>query len=501
MRTALISLLFACFALESSHCIGQSSTVTKMDSLFSALDKYHFIYGNVLVAENGNVVYKHSYGYSNINEKIHNNDGTTFELASLSKVFTAVAVMQLYEKRRLTLDDKVAKFLPEFPYPSITIRQLLSHTSGLPDFEVFDGYKRADSSVIMTNEDIVPALKRLGKADIIPGRKWSYSSPGIGLLAMIVEKITGQSFSAYLTAHIFKPAGMKQTYLNSAKSPVNDEKRAIPYALPAYYSSDLVPADTMNRNKHFLEVSGGVVGPGLLVSSTGDLYSFDRALFSGKLLKKPTLDTMLTPVKLTDGSLAKANHYPGDVNFGLGWFIYNDPAMGKVVFHSGFKPGTGTILLHALTKNQTIILLDHGSSPSTNVTAFNALSLLNGRPAVLLKSAVTFSYGDDLLKKGPDYAAIRVQQLRQDTVHYTMAPVDWIAVGYDFYRTGYTSQALETFKTGYTLYPDHPFLCQVYADVLAKAGKKDEAVMLYQKCLKLNPDNKEAAEQLKQLQP
>lgn len=500
IKSALTASLLT-FLLNMSGLAQSPARVTQLDSLFSSLAAYHFIYGNVLVAADGKVLYQKSTGFTNIREGIKTNAQTTFELASLSKVFTAVAIMQLYEKHQLRLDDQVARLLPEFPFTAITVRQLLSHTSGLPDFDLFNALNQQDPKRIMTNADIIPALKALATQPDQPGQQWKYSSPGIGLLALIVEKKSGLAFKDYLARFIFKPAGMAQSYLNSGSAPVSDPDRAIPYELPAYFSSDLVPADTAGRNQYFLRVSGGVYGPGLLVSSIGDMFKFDKALFSGKLVKKYALDTMLTPVKLNDGSLARAKHYPGEVNFGLGWFICNDPVLGKIVFHSGFKPGTSTILLHNLTKQRTVILLDHGSSPSTSNSAFNALRLLNGMPTEHLRSAVTFKYGDDLLKKGPDYATIHLQELRRDTLHYTMTAIDWIAVAYDLLRTGHTEQALQTFQTGYTLYPDHPFLSQIYADVLVKANKKDEAIMLYQRSLKLNPKNEQAVKALKLLEP
>jgi CubicO group peptidase (beta-lactamase class C family) len=468
----------------------------RLDSLFSSLNEFNFIHGNVLVAEKGTILYKHSFGFRNIESQTKNDDSTAFELASLSKVFTAVAVMQLYEKRKLKLDDPVIKYLAGFPYPEITIRQLLSHTSGLPDFQIFDSLYKQDPERIMTNADIIPALRSFGKPALQPGEKWNYSSPGIGLLALIVEKISKMSFSQYLTKNIFRPASMQHTYINLFAKPVQDSRRAIPYTHPTYFAPDLALADTMRSGQHFLHVSGGVEGPGLLVSTAEDLLRFDQMLYSGKILKQSSITEMYTPVKLNDGTYAKAPHYPGQALFGLGWFIIEDSSMGKIVFHSGYKTGTSTILLRNLLNRQTVILLDNGNSASLSVSGVNAMRLLNNQKPVILNSAITFTYGRDLIKKGPDYALIHFQLLRSDTVHYTMAERDWIAMGYEFFRTQHIVQSLETFKIGYLLYPRHAFLCQLYADVLAKAGKKEEAIWMYRTALRLNPDSKEAAKGL-----
>src|SRR5580658_6478 len=186
----------------------------RLDSLFNAVkndNRMHFS-GTVLVADHGKIVYKNSAGYADIAKKILNSDTTRFSLASLSKVFTCIAVMQLKDKGKLRLEDKLTKYLPDFPYPDISIRELMSHTSGLPDFiDLFP----PGGATTLTNSDIIPALRNSGKTVGLPGEKWSYSSPAMGLLVSLVEKLSGLSFSDYLTQNICRPAGMRQTYINS----------------------------------------------------------------------------------------------------------------------------------------------------------------------------------------------------------------------------------------------------------------------------------------------
>lgn len=433
MKRHLVTLSLSLLA-----CAAQAQQAKKqLDSLFSDISPRGLFNGNILAAKNNELFFERTEGWSNQAAGIKNNAKTRFELASLSKVFTAVAVMQLAEKHRLSLDDKAAYYLSQFPYPEITIKQLLSHTSGLPDFEIFDNDYRATPSRVMTNQDIIPALKKWGKLKLSPGQQWSYSSPGMGLLVLIVEKISGTSFQSYLTTHVYKPAGMTDTYTLHFDGRRPDVDRALPYMAPYYFSTEMVLADTMLRNQQFLHEAGGVEGPGLLVSSAPDLLKFDKALFSGKLLQPTTLNKMLSPVKLNDGSPALAQHYPGKVWFGLGWFILPDSTAGKIVFHSGFKPGTNTMLLHNQSNNATVILLDNGNSPGAPITAMNVMRILNGQKTDVIKTAVTFPYARYLLNGGADLAAIRLKQLANDTVRYTQAPRDWIAMGYEFFRTGH----------------------------------------------------------------
>ncbi|MBZ4192667.1 serine hydrolase domain-containing protein [Niabella beijingensis] len=481
----MLKLLFTMLALLGLVLRGATQFPhTALDSLFSSLSQFGFFHGSVLIGQGDRVVFTRSNG-------MHNNDSTRYELASLSKVFAAVAVMQMQEQGKIKLQNPVQQYLPEFPYPSVKIEHLLSHTSGLPDFEIFDKLLDAAPERVMTNEAILPVLKNGVKLLFEPGDKWSYSSPGIALLALIVERQSGMGFEAYLQKYIFKPAGMRHTYISRFNAPVRDGNRALPLMYPTYYASTLVTADTVARNQRFLHASGGVVGPGLVVSTAPDLFAFDRALMTGKLLRTATLAKMFTPVKLNNGKPATCPHYPGTVNFGLGWFLLQDSQLGKMVFHSGFKNGTSTILLQRLSTGTSVILLDNGNSAGISASAFNCLRLLHRLPMERLKTPVTFPYGRDIVTRGANTALLNFMDNREDTAHYTMGAIDWVAMGYEFFRTGKFEESFETFRTGYLLYPNDALLCQVYGDVLLETGKKKEALHVYKKALHFKPDNKE----------
>lgn len=467
MRT--ISLFILCL-------VAQMPAIAQLDTTF--------FYGSLLAARSGQIIFQQSHGFADIEAGIPNSPQTNFELASLSKVFTAVAVMQLAEKSYIRLDDPVNKYLEDFPYAGITIRQLLSHTSGLPDFEIFDKAYQAQPDRVFTKEDIIPALKAWGPLKLPAGGQWSYSSPGMGLLALIVEKVSHVSFQEYLAKQIFKPAGMKHTYLHH----IIDSMRAKPYSHPYYFSVEYENSDTVPRNQQFLHESGAVEGPGLVVSSIQDLYAFDKALFAGKLLRNT--DTMFTPVRLANGELAMA----GKNNFGLGWFL----APGSnIVMHSGYKPGTNTILLHDRKANATVIILDNGNSGGITQSGLYLMRSLLSAPAEGLKAAIIFPFGRDLVTHGIDHATLLLGNMLADTVHYTQIVRDWIAMGYEFFRTGHLQESLATFRAGHLLYPDNDFLCMLYGDAIAKNGDTLTAREFYKKALLLNPSNKEVAERLK----
>jgi CubicO group peptidase (beta-lactamase class C family) len=369
MKVLIIVCLFFYFEPAKAQ-----TNIQRLDSLFNAVKKdpdMHFN-GTVLVADHGKIIYKNSAGYADIIKKRINTDTTRFSLASLSKVFTCVAIMQLKDKGKLKLDDKLVTYLPDFPYSEITIRQLLSHTSGLPDFiDIFPRENRKP----LTNADIIPALKNSGKTAGRPGEKWSYSSPAFGLLAMMVEKLSGLSFTAYFSQNICRPAGMLHSYINSPYHPVKDAGRAVLYPEPPPGIS-INPVDTVRKN--LSNPFQTIIGPGLVVSTAQDLLRFDQALYSNKLLSAASVEEMFTPVKLTNGKNAQLNTAP--LYAGMDWAIDIDSSAGKVVSHNGGNPGISAILLRNLRTHQTVILLENTDNPAIFAFGVNAMNLLNHKP-------------------------------------------------------------------------------------------------------------------------
>ena len=333
--------------------------------------------GTVLVAEHGKIIYQHSVGYANIGEKMLNSGSTRFHLASLSKVFTAVAVMQMVEKGKLKLDDSLVSFLPDFPYPEITIRELLSHTSGLPDFrEIFELNKEPGSRKGLTNADIIPALRKYGRLAAPPGTKWSYSSVGYGLLALVVEKISKLNFQTYVSEFICEPGGMRNTYVLTPFYNYPDTSRAVPYINPGPTSASMKAGDSLRTD--LSNPWQSIVGPGLVVSSAADLLLFDEALYGNRILQPATSKEMYTAVKLADGSIAKLDHAP--INAGLGWGIDIDHSSGLIVSHNGGSPGVSTILLRNVEKNQTVIVLENTNNMGILAFGVNAMNILNHKP-------------------------------------------------------------------------------------------------------------------------
>jgi CubicO group peptidase (beta-lactamase class C family) len=449
------------------------------------------INGNVLIAENGKVLYKNSYGYQDFARQIPLADTVRFELGSISKTFTAVSVLQLMEKGKLKLDDAFVKYFPGFPYPAITIRQMLSHTSDLPDIDsMTDSIITAHPEKIITNTDDLANVQIYSKTHhpvFTPGDHWSYSSTGYQLLALLVEKLSGERFFTYVRTHIFIPAGMRSTYAQSSLAQTKEVNRALNYLYNNHYEMRLELADTIADKREWTYNLSGYYGAGSVISTTGDMLRYDEALYGNKLLKPSTLEEAFTPVKLNNGQPNLAVSYCPS-SYGLGWFICNDTSNGKIVWHSGSAPGVVTLFARNITKHQVYIVLTNVAL-STPVYR-DMLDIITGKN-ITYKQPLGYLYGQDAYKHGVDYALAHLNALKNDTAHYALKKTDLERVALEFSRDYWHTQhlALETYKLMTMLYPDDEHIYVLYADLLLKGRIKnpDAATMLYQKALELNP--------------
>lgn len=242
-----ITLILSLIAF--SQIVYGQKTVERFDSLLNNYYACEQFNGNVLIADKGEIVYQKSFGYADLAKKTSNTKDSRFDIASISKTFTSVAILQLKEKRKLRLDDKVQLYLPEFPYSNISIRNLITHTSGLPDYNLYESAIEANPNILISNKDILLYLKNWSKPlEFEPGGKWSYSNTNFSVLALITEKITGLSFEKYLQRNVFTPAGMKNTYiLEDYLHRRKDEYRVTNHDYLKFYSDSYINVDSIER--------------------------------------------------------------------------------------------------------------------------------------------------------------------------------------------------------------------------------------------------------------
>lgn len=337
-------------------------------------DYFHFN-GNILIAKGGNIIFKQDFGFADFKTKRSLNDSSVFELASLSKQFTAMGIMILKERNKLSYDDNIRKFIPDFPYDNITIRHLLTHTSGLPAYE--DQFeKHWDHKRIAINKDVLDMLRK--EKDTLfftPGTKWKYSNTGYAVLAFIIEKVSGNSYNDFMANSVFQPLGMRNTFVyNSRRSngriPAN-------YALGYVYSDSLkryILPDSLPKFDmvYYLD---GIVGDGCVNSTTPDLYKWDRALYTDKLVSHATREEMLSP-------LIQISPRDSSEFYGFGVMVQPKSQHGKIVSHTGSWPGYNTLLVRMVDIDETIIGLSNNGTMTGQIRA-GLESILAGEPVLM----------------------------------------------------------------------------------------------------------------------
>ncbi|WP_158557166.1 serine hydrolase [Mucilaginibacter conchicola] len=484
MRIIAISLLLITLNLKAYS----QNRVKQIDSLVKTRIADYELSGNVLVAEKGKVIYQHSTGLANTASNTPVTPASAFHLASVSKIFTSVAIFQLYEKGKLLLNDPVKKYIPELNNGVVTISQLLSHTSGLVDFQILERPYLQDTSKIFTLVDIPVAINNDKNAFAsAPGEKWSYSNTGYNLLALIVEKIAKTSFPDYLSKNLFKPAGMLHTYINTPLIKVSDANRVTGYDYLNFAPWVLQRADSLRQNQIELLHINGLVGMGNVVTTTEDLLGFDRALYHGKIIKRSSLDKAFTPVRLNNGELAVRGWKNTLSYMGLGWCVLKDTTYGKVVFHTGGMAGAVTAFIRNITKDQTVIVLNNVTQRSTHNTAMSVLYLLNGGTPQTDKKSSANEFARTLTKYGVNEAWARFNTIKTDTAHFYTDEREFNMAGIGMFFNNYKAQGLEVLRLNTVLFPNSANVYDSLAMALAESGDKRSAILMYQKALELDP--------------
>lgn len=321
--------------------------------------------GVLLLAIDGEVVFEKATGHRSYEQKFPLQTADVFEMASVSKQFTAMMVMKCAEKGLLTYDDELTDYL-DVPYAGITITQLLTHTNGLPDYQdIMD--KHWDKSKVAGNGDILEYLRRYHPPMLAqPGEKYEYSNTAYVFLASIVEKVTGRDFIELSREWIFNPLGMGNTDIRTL-----EEKARVSNFAAGHLKDE--KGNYINANKfHSSDYTvwlGNRKGPGRVSSTAQDLLIWDQALYAGTLVSKETLELAFLPQPLNDGNVS---------DYGFGWDLSEDQDFGKIVSHTGDNPGYKTLIMRFVDQNKTLILLNNNYHEANNQLIESAVEALRG---------------------------------------------------------------------------------------------------------------------------
>jgi CubicO group peptidase (beta-lactamase class C family) len=324
-----------CGILGPSTAFTQDKYAAAIDQYLQAQVKTNECSGVVLVANNGHTMYEKAFGYANREWMIANNPQSKFEIGSLTKQFTAAAILHLVEQGKLRLDDKLSAFYPGYPKGDIiTLHMLLNHTSGIVDFTALPRF--AAVHTLPLSEDSVIALFKDQPLSFSPGTKWQYSNSGYFLLGCIIEKVSKMPYPAYLEENLIKKAGLKNTLVNRPDSVLAN--RANGYSRRG--------KDRWENAAYFaMELP---FSAGAMISTAEDLFRWQTALYSGKIISMDMLTKMTTPYQS-----------------GYGYALRIDSVEHHLRFsHGGAIPGFTSFLGAIPSKGISIIVLtnDEGNA-------------------------------------------------------------------------------------------------------------------------------------------
>jgi len=314
--------------------------------------------GSILMAKDGEIVFEDYHGIYDTRNKENISATTPFHLASISKTFTGMTVLHLWEQGRISLDDSVQHFFPQFPYHHITIRELLSHQSGLPKYEYFMSDNTTETYLVknkrgklvkktrtVKNKN-VPEIKGFITNDMImqymidhkppvqfaPNRMFNYCNTNFAILALIVEKITHIPFPKYMADSVFTPIGLKNTYVFSIANIAN-----------------YVPSYNYNKSAFKLEKFDCIYGDKNVYSTVRDMLQWDKTLYAGTFVKQSTVEMAAHPQSFE----RKKGHY-----YGLGWHLQiTDNNLDTIVYHNGWWHGNNTVFSRLVSDTATLIIL------------------------------------------------------------------------------------------------------------------------------------------------
>ena len=474
-------------ALWSYACT--ESTADKLDVYLKHCYENNQFNGAVLVAKNGEIIYHKVYGIANIDPVEPLQINSQFRLASVSKQFTAMAIMILKERGKLNYEDSITKYIPELPYQDVTVRHLLTHTSGIVTYYDFferfwdPEHDKIQDKKIATNDDVIALLVRHQFPLLsTPGEKWVYNDTGYELLASIVERAAGEPFEIFLKNNIFEPLDMSHSLVYSAirKDPMENRVYGFRFALNG---SDYIPNDF-----HFMS---GIAGDGAIYSTTGDLYKWDRALYTENLVSKSTLNEAFTPVVLNNDST---------YNYGFGWGI-NTSENGKMaVSHGGGWIAARTWIWREIEEDNSIILLTNHTSPYIYDIRRDIQLILHDKPYTSLQVGISDIIGRILVTESIESAISEYQRLKESINNqYKFNKWELNTLGNRLIKLEKFPEAIEIFKLNTASYPKYSSAFGGLGEAYRLNGNPDLAIENFKMALELYPDNNWAKRKLKQL--
>jgi len=481
------STLLACAMILiafQSPALGQPTAQTKaakINEVMTAANKYRLFNGSVLVAENGKVIYKKGLGLANMEWNIPNTPETRFRLGSITKQFTATLILQLVEQGKIKLDGKITDYLPDYRKDTgakVTVHQLLNHTSGIPSYTSLPDFGNDVSRNPYQVDDFV---KKYASKDLQfePGSKFSYNNSGYFLLGAIIEKVTGQTYEQVLKEKILDPLGMKNTGYDHHGTIL--EKRASGYEKTG---EGYVNAPYLDMSLPY--------SAGSLYSTVEDLYLWDQALYTNRVLSALSKDLMYKP------------HLD---EYAYGWVIANTKLGTGTeavpsIRHGGGINGFNTMIARYPAQKNLVVLLDNTSQGGgVDRLTREITNILYNQPYSLPKMPLAEAMLKLTEQNGVGAAIALYRALK--TTHanvYDFSEPELNRLGYQLLQAKKTKEAIEIFKLNVEAYPQGFNTYDSLGEAYMVNGNTGLAIQNYKKSLELNPQNTGAIAMLKRLE-
>lgn len=444
------------------------SIVDPIRSQLKNLEKENNLSGVFLIAKNGKPIYREAFGFANLPDSVKNKPDTKFNLASINKMFTGMAVMQLVEEGKISLQDKVGKYLLDYPNKtvadSVTIHQLLTHTSGMNSF--WEEYDKVAKEKFKTVSDYLPLFAN-AKLSFVPGSDFYYSNSGYMVLGLIIEKVSGQDYFDYVKEHIYKPAKMINT-------DAYELDNAIPNLATGYTMSLEEPGQW--KNNIFSNLAKGTPAGGGY-STVDDLLNFANALQNNRLLsKESTAIYTAGRVKFRDGM--------------YGYGFMEDIINGhRVIGHTGGHDGIACELMIYPDLGYTVVILTNGEVENY----WEVSNLIKKQLAGSTPSIDNFFYTKEVIKtvcnKGYDAG---IKEIEQNLKKYSVRESLVERYGYKLLFEKKTNQAIDLFKLNNHLFPNSTYGYYYISEAYRVSGQKKQAIEYLKLYIEKEPEDNDA---------
>ncbi len=465
-----------CALAQNPTAPSAQQIAAKVDEYLNAAVKFNHFSGSVLVARDGQPVISKGYGMANYELNVPNTPQTVFRIGSITKQFTAMAIMMLQERGKLNVNDPICKYLENCTavWQPVTIRHLLTNTSGVLNYTKLSGFDR-----MSTRAELVD-LFRDKPLEFTPGEKFDYSNSGYYLLGLIIEKSSGKPYAEFLRDNIFVPLGMKN-------SGYDDSHTLLPNRANGYEweGKSFINARYINMATPY--------SAGALYSTTEDLLLWDKALYTEKLVSRKSLDEMFAPFR----ELVR-NGWEGYA-YAYGWMIGKQSGR-QVSRHDGGIRGFSTDIIRFPSERVTVIVLSNNQDVVPYKLANDLSAIAFGAPYKLPVLPVSEVLAATIAQKGIAPALQQYRELkrtRPDSYDFSEPVLD--RLGYDLLRSQKVKEAIEIFKLNVEMFPQAFNVYDSLGEAYMVNGDKELAIKNYEKALELNPQNTNSVNMLKKL--